>query len=147
MSNWGTAMPGWVSPPVGAGADVACPAGTETNVLIGATNLILPNAVDYFLMVSGVMVVTFGASPPTALSIGARIQGAADFDSQTIYPSLLVASATLICPFTLSSPTSRSLWANTAGPVCISVNPTAQAVTARANGSRYCLAALVGFDV
>lgn len=130
MSIWGVNN----SPPnpvvVTAGGDVACPAGSETNVLSGTVTVPTPGA--NFAVVSDVMgVVVLGATPPTAMVIAARQGAGADYDTWTIPPSALVANAILQVYPTLAGTFGKNALAAGA-TINITVNPTGQAVTFKA---------------
>lgn len=115
-------------------ADVNCPAGTETNVIAIPTNVPISQG-WYYPAVFAVLAISLGATPPTGVQLGARIGAGADFSYWAIYPGMLAASITLEQSFQLFG--AGTILAYSTGPLTIniSVNPTAQAVTARFSGS------------
>ena len=137
---WGTQNPSYVQGFGGtvAGADVACPSGSETNVIQIAT-VVAPTPGQWRTLIVGVLGISLGATPPTAIVLAARIGAGADFDSYQVPVGALVANATLAMPVFLNGPISTTLWFPSAPTVNITVAPTAQAVTVRFVGSRaYC---------
>lgn len=131
MSIWGVNQ-SLAGPTIAtAGSDVACPAGSETNVVSA-------NVPTGFSGINGVMMVdiacaiVLGATPPTALVIALRLGSGADLDSYTISPAALVANAILQIAPTLTSNLSRT-GGNSSGTMNVTVNPTGQAVTLKAN--------------
>lgn len=137
MANlYGTANP--LAPPAFGqtigGANVNCPASTETNVIAIATNPPISQG-WYYPAVSAVLYVTFGATAPVNLNLGARIGAGADFGSAYYGQPLLVAAATVVAPLQFFGyPT---ILAYPTGPVSIniSLNPTGQPVTCLFVGS------------
>ena len=147
MSNWGTQMQQYGSLAWGMGSDQACPANTETNCIIAGSPLnVISGSINYAPLIIGTIVLSMGATPPTTLVVAARIVGAADFDSMTVSPLLMVANATFAMSFVLTGSSVRGVWNFPSGNLAISVNPTAQAVTARANGTRMCPSLIVSSD-
>lgn len=143
MSIWGVnqSLPGATIST--AGADVACPAGTETNVISAS----VPNSTPGFnsnLFVDVAAVIVLGATPPTALVIALRFGSGADVDSYTVSPAALVASAILQVAPSFVAALSRS-GTGASGPINVSVNATGQAVTLKA-GARGLYSYQLGVD-
>jgi hypothetical protein len=114
--------------------DIVCPAGAETNVIALPTNVPISQGI-YYPAVSGVLWVTLGATPASQVTVGARIGAGADFFANAYNTIPLVASATIMIPFFGYGPS--ALLSYPTGPLTIniSINPGAQAVTARAAGA------------
>lgn len=147
MGNiYGVATPIAVPLVTGPGSDVACPAATETNVIANIIAAALTLG-SYYPLVSGVLVITMGATPPTALVIAARIGAAADFATYTVSTLFLTANANVAFPFTLIGANSSSAFVGASVTVNVSVNPTAQAVTTRVAGSYSVLQLFRGPDL
>lgn len=132
MSIWGVNQ----APPspviITAGGDVACPAGTETNVLGGSVTVPTPGA--NFALTSDVMgVIVLGAVAPSALVVAARQGAGADYDSVAINAAALVANAILLIAPTLTGIFAKNSLAGGA-TINITVNPTGQAVTFKQTG-------------
>lgn len=143
MSIWGInqALP---NPSiVTAGADVACPAGTETNVLSATITAAAPGQ-NLALQSDVACVISLGATPPTAMTINARVGASADYDSWTVPPVVLAASANLsLAPSLMGTFARNALAAGSA--INISVNATGQAVTFKAQ-SRVVHTVFIGAD-
>lgn len=143
MSIWGVnqALP---NPSiVTAGADVACAAGTETNVLIATISSVAPGQ-NLSLQSDLACIIVLGATPPTAMVIAARVGAGADYDAWTVPPAALVASANLsLSPSLLGTFTRNALAAGST--INITVNPTGQAVTFKAQ-SRVVHSLFIGAD-
>lgn len=137
MANlYGIASPNPV--PVGVntigGVDVACPAGSETNVLAILFNPPTVNGV-YYPFIGGYLVISLGATPPTALQYNVRLGAGSDFIALAIGATLLVANANIIQP--IYAPGTALIMNNPSGANTfnVSLTPTAQAVTVRTNGT------------
>lgn len=116
-------------------ADVACGAGVETNIVsIPGTTAYGPGTwLPGFL---GSVAVALGATPPTFLNIGLRINNGADIVIQSVPNLALVASATLMIPLMLWSGTSSGTqWLAPGQTLQLSLSPGAQAITAKQTGS------------
>lgn len=131
MSIWGVNQ-ALASPQVAtAGSDVACAAGTETNV-ISASLPVGFSGFNAVLFADVACVIVLGATAPTALVIAARLGAGADVDSYTVSPAALVANAILqLSPALVASLSRSSAGGN--GTWNITVNATGQAVTLKAN--------------
>jgi hypothetical protein len=126
-----------------AASDVPVPSGAKTTVLdSGASPLIAAGAGGgFFLLAHLTLEILLGATAPTAMVVTLDLNTAgANQDSYTVAPGILVNSATILVACTLYVPTSGTVWFPTGDRVLITVNPTAQAVTAKASGSRCVLA-------
>lgn len=132
MSIWGVNQS--LSNPiiVTAGSDVACPAGTETNV-ISVTATTSFAGMNSVLTVDVTGVIVLGATPPSALVIAVRVGSGSDADSYTVSPAALVANAILQIAPSLAFVNSRGA-ANVSATLNLTVNPTGQAVTFKAGG-------------
>lgn len=132
MSIWGIDQ-SLAGPQVAtAGADVACAAGTETNV-ISASIPVGFSGFNAVLFVDVACSIVLGATPPTALVVALRLGAGADVDTYTISPAGLVASAILQLAPALVANLSRSS-AGGNGTWNVTVNATGQAVTFKAGG-------------
>lgn len=143
MSIWGVnqALP---NPSiVTAGADVACAAGAETNVLSGTITAVGPGQ-NLALQSDVACVIVLGATPPTAMTINARVGAGADYDSWTVPPAVLTASANLALAPSLVGTFARNALA-AGSTINITVNPTGQAVTFKAQ-SRVVHSLFIGAD-
>lgn len=130
MSIWGVNQSQPNPAIVTAGADVACPAATETTVLSALLSGTTPG-INTVIETSVACAIVLGATPPTAMTINARIGSGADYDSWTVPPALLTASANLSLAPTLVGILARGLLLGGA-TINITVNPTGQAVTFKA---------------
>ena len=130
MSIWGVNQSLPNPSIVTAGSDVACPAGSETNVLSATITAATPG-LNLALQSDIACVVVLGATPPTAMTINARVGAGADYDSWTVPPAVLTASANLhLAPSLLGNFARNALAAGSV--INITVNPTGQAVTFKA---------------
>lgn len=119
-----------------AGADVVCAAGTYTTAMSinGANQTAQVQSNDsWFPVLTPWIVISLGATPPTALIIGYAIVSGTEIDSIAVPTQLLVANAQLMFSVPLIGPSSKLTWLAGAAPL-IEVNPTAQPVTVRAQG-------------
>ena len=116
------------------GVDLACPAGTETNVIDSGALVAISNGY-YYPVVCSYMNVTLGATPPTSLVVAARIGAGSDFSTFGPYPSLLVAGATLFITGMLVGPISQTAWQGAGSHIFVTVNPVAQGITFRSYSS------------
>lgn len=132
MSIWGVNQ----APPapliVTAGADVACPAATETNVLGGSVTVASPGF-NFAIFSDCTFTIVLGATPPTALVIAVRQGAGADYDTYTVNPAGLTASAILQLAPSLAGVFGRNALVGGA-TINVTVNPTGQAVTFKQNG-------------
>lgn len=115
-------------------ADVSCPSATETNVIAQA--LTAPSSGNWYVVISGVLTITMGATAPSAIVIGARIGAASDFDSYGVGVGTLVNSATVGYPVLLASVANQANFFPGGSTFNVTVNPTGQTVTAKLTGSR-----------
>ena len=118
--------------------DTSCTAGVATTVLqYGSSPLLFAYAAGgFFLHVAGVLTIVLGATAPSALVITLNLATAGLQDTYTVEPGLLTNAAELIVPIELLSSNSGSIWYPTGDNPRIQVNPTGQAVTVKAVGSR-----------
>lgn len=128
------------------GANLACPAGTETNLLSTGT-LITPSGGAFYPIAWVNLTFTVGATPPTVVALGVRISGGADLGTFNPNIALFVASTNVTISWCVAGPTSRSTWAAPGNALQISVNPTAQALTAVFTFSQGILGVLRAADI
>lgn len=117
-----------------AGADVSCPAATNTTALSvgGTTNQVnSPNVGSWIGRVWGVLFVDLGATPPTALSVFYATTAGTAIQSIAVPASQLVASAHLQIALAFLDSASATKWNPNSATPLIQVNPTAQTVTAK----------------
>ena len=115
-------------------ADVACPAGVETNVIdSGALTALSPGVVypGVFL----VLVISLGATAASQIQIGTRIGAGADFATMAPSNLFLAANANLTTSGFLFGPIGYVPWQSPGSHIYVTVNPTGQAVTLRSYGS------------
>jgi hypothetical protein len=78
-----------------------------------------------------------GATPPTALTIAlSLVTAGANQDTFALPVGLLTANAVILASCTLFVANSGTIWFPTGDEVQITVNPTGQAVTCKAVGTR-----------
>lgn len=130
---------------VGA-ADVTCNPGVETNVITSPV-LLAPSPGYFYVWASGILTLAIGATAPTNIAISIRIGAGADSMGFNINSFLLVANTALMVPIALYTPESQVPWQGAGSTVSITVNPTAQLVIARLQGTSVCLGLLRGTDV
>jgi hypothetical protein len=126
------------------GGDAAVPAGGKTTVLsYGSSPLLFVMAGGgFYLLAHLTLEITLGATAPSAIVVTLDLPTAgANQDTYTVTPSVLANSATILVSTTLFVATSGTIWFPTGDNPTITVNPTGQAVTVKASGSR-CLLAL-----
>ena len=128
-NQWGTqlstANPAYVAL---LGGTVNCPAGVETNVA-QVNPLVAAGPGNYYPVWQGVLSLALGATPPTALVIGARVGAGADIGAFTFPVQVLTANAVIMFPVFLVGANSTSLWFPTGAVWNLTVNPTAQAMS------------------
>jgi hypothetical protein len=127
-------VPLWVfAAPIG-GADVACPAGVETNCIAAVVNPIISPG-TYYAAAIGAITVTLGATVPTACAFGLKIGAGSDVIQVAPSTALFVASGTFVFPIPLYG--INTLVQNPVGPTTFNVTcfPTAQPVTVKLGGS------------
>lgn len=112
------------------GADVACPAATETNI-IAATLAGQDTSGFYFPFAFATVVLLMGATPATSITLAIRVGAGADMNTQAIPPAVLVANATVVFPLHIRGTTSQAAYQSPGSVINLTVNPTAQAVTAK----------------
>jgi len=130
-----------------AGTDVTCNAGVKTTVLdSGASPLIAAAAGGgFYLVLWTILEIVLGATAPSAIVVTLDLTTAgANQDSYTVTPDQLINSASIVVAPPLYVPTSGSIWYPTGDRVKVTVNPTGQAVTVRASGTRALLSLLQG---
>jgi hypothetical protein len=144
MSIWGVNQA--LATPVitTATSNVSCPAGQETNVL-QASLFSTTQGLDVYLECATEMVITLGATAPTALAINVRAGSGSDVDTFTVPPVLLVANANLILSPVLVASANR-LYFSPPIQFFVSVTPTGQAVTVQAQ-SRAVWSMVISADV
>lgn len=127
--------------------DATCGAGTKTTVLqYGSSPLLFAQAGGgFYLLAHLTLAIVLGGTAPSALVITLDLPTAgANQDTYTVPPGLLVNSAELLLNFTLYVASSGTIWFPTGDNPTITVNPTGQAVTAKAVGTRAILTLLQG---
>lgn len=148
MAIWGVSDPipiALVGQTVGA-ADVACPAGVETNVIsFGGVTALSPGG--YYPIIDLALAIVLGATPPTALVVAAKVGAGSDFDSFATAIGLLVALATLGVSPTLVGANSTVNYYPGVSTINITVLPTGQPVTCKFVGSRATLSLIRGLDL
>jgi hypothetical protein len=87
-------------------------------------------------MIFGQLGISLGATPPSALLVYARLNGASQFDSFNVDTNFLVGNANLFIPVLLYGPRSVSSYMGIGTQIQIGVNPTGQAVTCLQNITR-----------
>jgi hypothetical protein len=125
-------------------SDTACTAGTKTTVLdSGASPLIAAGAAGgWYLMAQLSLAITFGGTAPSAVTVTLDLVTAgANQDSYALPVGDLVLSTAFLFTVALFVPNSGTIWFPTGDRVRITVNPTGQAVTVTAIGTR-CLLTL-----
>jgi hypothetical protein len=125
-------------------SDTSCTAGSKTTVLdSGASPLIKAGAAGgWYLVAQLALAITFGGTAPSAVTVTLDLVTAgANQDSFALPVGDLVLSTTFLFAVTLFVPNSGTIWFPTGDEVQITVNPTGQAVTAKAVGTR-CLLTL-----
>jgi hypothetical protein len=128
-------------------SDTAVPAGGKTTVLqYGSSPLLFVMAGGGFYLFADLnLVILLGATAPSAMVVTLDLPTAgANQDTYTVPPAILVNSATIVVAATLFVPTSGTIWFPTGDNPTITVNPTGQAVTAKAVGTRATLALYQG---
>lgn len=136
--SWGTNL-GIADPSLlTLATDATCTAGAATTVLAWGTSPLLKASAGggFFAYVSGVLTIVLGATPPSALEILLNLATAGLADTFIIEPGLLLALAEIMVPFVLVSPTSSTHWYPTGDNPQVQVQPTGQAVTCKAVGTR-----------
>jgi hypothetical protein len=128
-----------------SGADVSCPAGSETTVISTGAIAAL-NAGDYYPFAFGSLAILLGGTAPSALIIAMRLGSAADVATYTFPPALLVNGATIIAPVMLVGANSGSAWIGAGSIINITVTPTGQNVTCKGVGSQFAVALFRGPD-
>lgn len=131
---YGVSQPGFTAVIPLIGGDVVCNAGVETNVYGQAISA--PSQGNWYLVISGVLVILMGATAPGAISIGARIGAAADFDSYNVGAAMLVNNATISIPILLMSAANQSNFFPGGSTFNFTLNATGQNITAKNLGSR-----------
>jgi hypothetical protein len=119
--------------------DTAVPAGGKTVVLDSGAGLRFGVAAGggVYLLCDLALVVTLGAGAPSALVITLDLVVAGgNQDTYTVPPTLLTASAVLVISPTLLVPNSGTIWFPAGDRIQITANPTGQAITANAVGTR-----------
>jgi hypothetical protein len=147
MGNvYGIANPLSVPAIVVGGGDVACPAGSPTTVLSSAAlSAFAPG--DYYPMIWAYLAILFGATPPTAMSVGFQLGAGSTVDFMALPVPLFVANATILFTVPLVGANSGSAWVGAGSIINVTVNPFAQAVTFKYANSRAVIALFRGPDV
>ena len=116
------------------GADVSCPAGSTTvAVSIGGANQTVTPAYsgNLFGCWSGVLYISLGATPPTALAISAAYNVLGGVQGFNVPVSFLTASANLAIPIGVYDTSQARFIGGAALAPQITVNPTGQLVNVR----------------
>lgn len=116
------------------GANVNCPAGVET-VVVQSAPMIAPSQGYFYCMVAGQLAIASGATPPTLLTVAARFSTGSDFSSFQIPSTWLTTNYGFIVPAIFSSINSYLNWLAPGSIIQVTLNPTAQAVTAIGAGT------------
>jgi hypothetical protein len=122
-----------VSMPVSGGplSDQACAANTETYVYTSAP-LIAVSPGWYYVRASFSLAISCGATPPTFITVGARINNGADFAQPAVCTQMLTANANFQVSFVVTNtPSSEIIWRAPGSTISIGINPQAQGVTVR----------------
>ena len=90
--------------------DITLAAGVETLFLTTTTPVKSPTPGDLYMVVSGVVTITFTATVPTALQIAARYHSGTDLATQVLNPLAFVLSTTAIIPVFLIWASSDTDW-------------------------------------
>lgn len=120
-------------------ADVACPAGAFTTALsVGGTSTAIVSQSPGIVIpyIAGVLIILCGAAAPTALTIGFATTSGTEIDTLVVAPALLVNNATIAIPLALIGLAAATAWLGSGLTPLLEVNPTTNAVTAKAAGSR-----------
>jgi len=131
--------------PLVIGADVTCPAATETNIFTTPT-LIMPDPGNFFPLIWFHLCISLGATPPTACIFHSQINGGTNLNTITVPVQLLIANANIFFSGEIVNSDSPSLWISPGSTVSLSCNPTGQTVTVRASGMRAAIAMFRGID-
>jgi hypothetical protein len=116
------------------GTDVAVPAGVETNFVAGVAPLPNIPGIFYPTMI-GFFTITFGATPPTLVTIASRINNGADIQAWNIHGGFYVANGSLLCPCTFYD--NNQVFSNPSGTMTFQVSclSAAQPLTVRASST------------
>lgn len=128
------------------GADVNCPAGSETNILTSPP-LIAPSNGYFYAWASGIITLVCGTTPPTAITVGIRVGAGADTMQFGINTSFLTASDFFMVPIGLFTPESTIPWQGAGSTVSIGITPVTGLCVARVQGSSVCIGLLRGIDL
>lgn len=142
MANlYGVANPCIIPVAVGliGGANINCPANTETNI-IASPPLIAISAGYYYPMVWAYLGILIGATNPTNLVVSIRLGAGSDMDGAVIPPQQLVGNAFIVDTFPLVGSASQAAYTGAGSILNVTINPTAQPVTAELNPSRAVIA-------
>lgn len=140
MSNlYGVANPVLLPVVLTTGGDVALPAGTETTVL-STSALIAPSQGFFYPLVMCHLAVLMGATAPTNLVLAFKLGAGSDVDTQAVSPATLNNGATSFYHYDLLGVASQTAWQSPGTVINITFNPTAQAATFKAVGSRVLVA-------
>ena len=145
---WGNAIPIPAAASYGniGAVDVACPSATETNVVTTGALVALNNGA-YYPEIWGVLAILLGATAPSALVCAFRLGAGADVDTYTVPPALLTNAATLMVQINLVGVNSASAWVGAGSTINVTINPTGQAVTCKAVGTKVVVALNRGPDL
>ena len=118
------------------GTDIACPAGSETNIIQAAPALPTVPGV-YYPMAQGWTTLSFGATPPTNVQMSLRVNNGSDLLPWTIWAGLLIANNNLIVPLMFYG--YNLIVQNPTGVYNfqVGITPLAQAITARNGGTLF----------
>lgn len=114
---------------------VNCPAGVETTFI--GQQMIAPSQGLFYPVVFGYIQIVCGATPPTSVSIFAKVGAGSDFNGSGIPTQHLTANNTFDWWYLLTGLPSRSVWQGAGNVINVTCNPIGQAVTVTAAGG-YC---------
>ncbi len=129
---YGVSQPGFTPVSVAQSAGTYN-ANTDT-VCFTSASILAPSAGNWFIMGWGVVNVTLGATPPSALKVRTRIQGSSFFFTQNVFASALVANANLMIPMAFAGIPAGTNFFPSGSIIEMAINPTNQAITGDING-------------
>ena len=116
------------------GVDIVCPASVETN--FADTGLLVAPSQGWFFPWN-VMVITLamGATVPTSLQFGIRVNNGADVQTIGVNTALYVPNGVFLWTLPIFGSASQTLYAGTGSHVQFSLDPVSQPCTIRAAGT------------
>lgn len=114
---------------ISLGGNVNCPAGVET-VVIQSNPLIAPTPGQFSVLITGLMAVFYGATPPTAINWGVRFNGGSDIILLQWGPATQAAGAWQLLPICVCLGPYSSQWQAPGSAMQITCLPSGSAVTA-----------------